>query len=397
MFDEKSFSAACKVRTLQIVCLGNILSGNSRGAAFDEAFDFSQRGGAGIAGGGHGECAVSNAAADGPVDGFGGEQAVDEAGGEAVAAADAVVDVDVALGDVDDLIFIESDGAPGIAAGCGGGAEGAGDELEVGVGSGDFAEHGFVTGNGQLGEVFADAFDGYAEHGGEVFFVAEEQIDLADQFAVDLLGLGFAADAFPKGITEVEVVGDGGRVAARGIHGFGGDLGGGGGERGEDAAGVEPLRGVLVSEYRGPIKIAGVELADRGVAAVGTAGGGADAEAALSEVKSVADGASDAVVGNPLDEGGIDAALEDEVFNEAANGIVGQSSGDGGAEREAAAQASGHVVFAAAFPDLEVASGVDAAFAGIEAEHDFAERETVPAAGGIGNDERVHGVRTAFT
>jgi hypothetical protein len=75
---------------------------------------------------------VGHAAADGPVDGLAGEQAVDEAGGKAVAAADAVVDVDFALRDVDDFVFIERDRAPGVAAGGVSGAQGAGDELEVG-------------------------------------------------------------------------------------------------------------------------------------------------------------------------------------------------------------------------------------------------------------------------
>ena len=42
-------------------------------------------------------------------------------------------------------------------------------------------------------------------------------------------------------------------------------------------------------------------------------------------------------------------------------------------QAEAFAQAAGDVVFAAAFPGLELAGGADAAFAGIEAEHDFAE------------------------
>ena len=77
----------------------------------------------------------------------------------------------------------------------------------------------------------------------------------------------------------------------------------------------------------------------------------------------------------------IDAALEDEVFDEAADGVVGERGGDGGAQAEAAAQSAGHVVFAAALPDLELACGVDAGVAGIEAEHDFAEAEAVPAAG----------------
>src|ERR1039458_5095414 len=48
------------------------LSGDSCGAAFDDAFNFSQRGHAGVAGGGHGKRAVGHTAADGPVDGLAG-------------------------------------------------------------------------------------------------------------------------------------------------------------------------------------------------------------------------------------------------------------------------------------------------------------------------------------
>ena len=136
---------------------------------------------------------------------------------------------------------------------------------------------------------------------------------------------------------------------------------------------------------RVPIEVAGLDLADGGVAAVGAAGRGAHAEAALSKVEAVADGAADAVVRNPADERSIDAALQDEVFDEAADGVVGERGGDGGAQAEAAAQAASHVVFAAALPHLKLARGVDAAFAGIEAKHDFAEAQAVPAALGIGN------------
>src|SRR5271157_3624405 len=283
-------------------------TGNPCRPALDDAFDFCQ--------GGHGQRAVGHAAADGPFDGLAGEQAVDEAGGKAVSAADAVQNVDLALRDVDDLVIIESDGAPGVAAGGVGGAQGAGDELEVRISGSNFAQHLFVAGDGQLGKVLADAFDVDAEHGGEVLFVAEEQIDLADQFAVDFLGFGLASDGLPEGFAVIEVVGDRGCVAAGGVHSFGGHFGGGGGERGEDAAGVKALRAVLGSEDRGPVEVAGFELADGGVAAVGTAGGGAEAEASLSEVEAVADGAAYAVIGNPFEQGSIDAALEDEVFHQ---------------------------------------------------------------------------------
>ena len=50
-------------------------------------------------------------------------------------------------------------------------------------------------------------------------------------------------------------------------------------------------------------------------------------------------------------------------------------------QAEAFAQAAGDVVFAAAFPDLEFAGGADAALAGVEPQHDFAERNLVVFAG----------------
>ena len=181
------------------------------------------------------------------------------------------------------------------------------------------------------------------------------------------------------------------RVFARGVHGFDGHFGGGSGERGEDAAGMKPARAVRMAEDRFPIEVAGLDLADGGVAAVGAAGRGAHAEAALSKVEAVANGAADAVIRNPADERSIDAALQDEVFNQAADGVVGERGGDGGAQAEAAAQAAGDVVFAAALPHLKLARGVDAAFAGIEAKHHFAQAQAIPAALGIGNRERVHG------
>ena len=202
---------------------------------------------------------------------------------------------------------------------------------------------------------------------------------------------GLAADGFPERVAEVQVVGDGRAVFARGVHGFHGNFGGGCGECGEDSAGMEPARAVAGAEDRLPIEIAGLDLADGSVAAVGTAGGSAHAKAALSKVEAVAHGAADAIVRDPADERGIDAALEDEVLDEAADGVVGERGGDGGAQAEAAAQAAGYVVFAAALPNLELARGVDAHVAGIEAKHDFAQAEAVPAAVGIRNREWIHG------
>jgi hypothetical protein len=57
--------------------------------------------------------------------------------------------------------------------------------------------------------------------------------------------------------------------------------------------------------------------------------------------------------------------------------VVDEGGDHGGLVAEAFAQAARGVVFAAAFPDGELAGGADAALAGIEAEHDFAEGDLV--------------------
>ena len=87
--------------------------------------------------------------------GFAGQEPVDQAGGKAVAAAHSIENVDVALRHVHDLVLVERDGAPCIAAGCLRGAQRAGDELQVRIGRRDFAQHLFVAGDGQFAEVLA--------------------------------------------------------------------------------------------------------------------------------------------------------------------------------------------------------------------------------------------------
>ena len=127
------------------------------------------------------------------------------------------------------------------------------------------------------------------------------------------------------------------------------------------------------------------------MAAIGAPDGGADSIAALGEVEAVAGLAADSVIGNPADERGVDAALEDEVFDEAADGVFGDGGDDGSAKAEGAAEAAGDVVFAATLRGGEMARGVDAAFAGIEAQHYFAEADTVPpAVFGLANVEVGH-------
>jgi hypothetical protein len=91
-----------------------------------------------------------------------------------------------------------------------------------------------------------------------------------------------------------------------------------------------------------------------------------------------------------LEEGGVDAALQDQILNQAPDGIVCQHRGHRGAEAETAAQSARHVVLAAALPDRELARGVNAAFAGIETKHDFAQAQTIPAPFCFRKMDRLH-------
>ena len=140
---------------------------------------------------------------------------------------------------------------------------------------------------------------------------------------------------------------------------------------------MEPAH-ALLAEERLPVDLAGLELGDGREAAVGAGTRAAAAIAALDEVEAVADLAADTVERAPEDVAHVDAALEHEVLDETADRIVRERGDRRRLETEAAAQAAHDVVLAAAFPDLELAGGVDAPVARIEAEHDFTEGRRVP-------------------
>ena len=74
---------------------------------------------------------MSHSALNGVVDPFISKNAVDEARRKAVAAADAIVNLNVALGNVDDLVLIKSDGSPRVACGCVRRSQRTGDKFEV--------------------------------------------------------------------------------------------------------------------------------------------------------------------------------------------------------------------------------------------------------------------------
>ena len=208
--------------------------------------------------------------------------------------------------------------------------------------------------------------------------MAEKHVDQRHEAAVDLDRALASALLFPQRRTVVAVEADEDAVLPGSLHGLADDGRGAGRERRHDASGVEPAD-ALGGKEGVPVDLAGMELGDGGVAAIHHAHGSADAGAALEEVDAVAGGAADAVVGEPTQMREVDAALEHEVFEQAADGVVGERRDDGGAQAEAAPEAAGDVVLAASFPDAEVTGVRDALLAGVEAQHDLAERDEVPA------------------
>src|SRR5215469_16970701 len=76
-------------------------------------------------------------------------------------------------------------------------------------------------------------------------------------------------------------------------------------------------------------------------------------EAALREIQPVASGASNSVVWRPAYIGLRDTPLKHQIFDEPADGVVGQRRDDGGLQSEAAFERTSHVVFSAALPGAE--------------------------------------------
>lgn len=60
---------------------------------------------------------------------------------------------------------------------------------------------------------------------------------------------------------------------------------------------------------------------------------------------------------------------------------------------EAAAQAAGDIVFAAAFPGGEMSGGSNAAFTGVETEENFTEGEEIEGHKGMKGGEKVQGCK----
>ena len=139
---------------------------------------------------------------------------------------------------------------------------------------------------------------------------------------------------------------------------------------------MEPARTAFAEDII-PVDIALLELRCRRIAPVGGAFGSPDAIAAFREIESVTGSPAYAVVRDPLDEPRIDAALHDEVLHQMADFIVDKRGDHRSIQPETFSQSARHVIFAAAFPDLELTCGTNPAAPGIQAQHDFSQRDAV--------------------
>src|SRR5581483_354461 len=148
----------------------------------------------------------------------------------------------------------------------------------------------------------------------------EQDVHLLDEPAVGLGGGFGPAARLPQRRAVVEVERDDRAVAPGDGHRLEREPGGAGAERGEDAAAVEPPCS-FEAEDRLPVDVPRPHGRRSGVRTVRAAEGGPDAEAALDEVEAVADASPDPVVRQPADVRLVDAALQDQILEEAADRI----------------------------------------------------------------------------
>ena len=126
-----------------------------------------------------------------------------------------------------------------------------------------------------------------------------------------------------------------------------------------------------------PIDVAPLDLASGCVASIGHAFRTTNAKPAFSEIQSVTHRASDAVIIAPLNVVHIHATLHDEILYQTPHFIVCKCCDHTGLETKTSAQAARHIVFAAAFPYIELASRAYPTVAGIEAQHNFPQRNHI--------------------
>ena len=81
--------------------------------------------------------------------------------------------------------------------------------------------------------------------------------------------------------------------------------------------------------------------------------GTTDTVAALSEIKTVAHCPADSVIGNPLNKRSVNTALQNQILNQTADGVVCKCGYNSRTHAETSAQPAGYIVFAPPLPTPE--------------------------------------------
>jgi len=240
-------------------------------------------------------------------------------------------------------------------------------------------DHLLVSVNVQLLEAGVLTFDLETQAGGEIFFVADHDIDVLSDFLIDFLALFKAADCGPHRRAVVQVIGNNRTVFLRGLDRFNNGLAGLLGESSVNAAGVQPAYAEL-AENMLEIQIFRCCLLDCGVESVGAADRAAHAEASFREIEAVTADPADAVCLLPADQGSVNAALLDEILHESADFIVCECCQDSSIHAKTLVKTTDYIVFSAAFPCAEASGCSDSAFARIQTKHYLAEgNRVIPA------------------
>ena len=305
------------------------------------------------------------------------EESVDETGGEAVPAADAVDDIEFDGFGLVGFAFHPEHGAPGVAVGGVDFAEGGSDGFDVGKFAGDFFHHAEEGGGIQFGVGF-DVLAFESESFLEVFFVADEDVNVFDDAIERFLGFVESTADLPELSAVVEVEGGDGASGFGGLHGFDDEFRGGGGKSSEDSAAMEPAD--AAGEDFLPVEVAGLEKACGFVAAVVEHDGSANA-VSLVAVDGGHVGSANAVVAEAFVEG-FDAHRADAFVDEFADGVVDHGGGDAGFELEAVGEIGGAVEFTAADVDGALAGFAEGDDARVEAVDEGTEGEEVEGTGG---------------
>ena len=207
----------------------------------------------------------------------------------------------------------------------------------------------------------------------QILFVAHQHVHVLHDAPDHRHGALVAAGDVPELRAVVQVEGDHRARRLGGLHAFDDHLGGGRGQRREDAAAVEPAH--ARAENGLPIEIAGLQQRGGLVRAVVEDHGRADAVAAIAIDRRHV-GAGDAIVLEVLVEG-LDAHGPHALGDQVADRIIDHGGGDAGLQAEAIRQVRGAIELAAAHVDVAFAGFAERDDARVEAVDEGAQREEI--------------------